>query len=187
MHDRAHGLALPSLVLLGGVVKPARTEAPQSGVPADRPQSEYRRIVRSRRASGRDTLRSKSWPRSRTSCSTPSGSGSGPKPRSPARSAPPGHIPASLKRLRTGGLVHRWNDLVTATRSAVRSHDRDKAVLESLLVRASDGQRPISEDELCEASAPRRHSRSSPSPTRLINRLDPAGPHRTPRRPSHRL
>ena len=30
-----HGLALPSLVLLGGVVKPARTEAPQS---------EYRRI-----------------------------------------------------------------------------------------------------------------------------------------------
>lgn len=30
-----HGLALPSLVLLGGVVKPTRTEAPQS---------EYRRI-----------------------------------------------------------------------------------------------------------------------------------------------
>lgn len=36
----AHGLALPSLVLLGGVVKPARTEAPQS---------EYRRIDRYRR------------------------------------------------------------------------------------------------------------------------------------------
>jgi hypothetical protein len=36
----AHGLALPSLVLLGGVVKPARTEAPQS---------EYRRIDRYRK------------------------------------------------------------------------------------------------------------------------------------------
>lgn len=35
----AHGLVLPSLVLLGGVVKPTRTEAPQS---------EYRRIDRYR-------------------------------------------------------------------------------------------------------------------------------------------
>jgi hypothetical protein len=34
-----HGLALPSLVLLGGVIKPIRTEAPQS---------EYRRIDRYR-------------------------------------------------------------------------------------------------------------------------------------------
>lgn len=36
----AHGLALPSLVLIGGVVKPARTEVPQS---------EYRRIDRYRK------------------------------------------------------------------------------------------------------------------------------------------
>jgi hypothetical protein len=36
----AHGLALPSLVLLGGVTKPVRTEAPQS---------EYRRIDRYRK------------------------------------------------------------------------------------------------------------------------------------------
>jgi hypothetical protein len=35
----AHGLVLPSLVLLGGVIKPTRTEAPQS---------EYRRIDRYR-------------------------------------------------------------------------------------------------------------------------------------------
>lgn len=39
----AHGLALPSLVLLGGVVKPVRTEAPQS---------EYRRIERYRKDYG---------------------------------------------------------------------------------------------------------------------------------------
>jgi len=32
----------------------------------------------------------------------------------------PGHVPASLKRLRTAGLIHRWNDLVTASRAAVR-------------------------------------------------------------------
>jgi hypothetical protein len=35
----------------------------------------------------------------------------------------PGHVPASLKRLRTAGLIHRWNDLVTASRSAVRFHE----------------------------------------------------------------
>jgi hypothetical protein len=35
----------------------------------------------------------------------------------------PGHVPASLKRLRTAGLIHRWNDLVTASRSAVRAHE----------------------------------------------------------------
>jgi hypothetical protein len=39
----AHGLALPSLVLLGGITKPARTEAPQS---------EYRRIDRYRKDYG---------------------------------------------------------------------------------------------------------------------------------------
>ena len=35
-----HGLALPALVLLGGVIKPARTEAPQA---------EYRRIDQNRK------------------------------------------------------------------------------------------------------------------------------------------
>lgn len=100
----------------------------------------------------------------------------------------PGHVPASLKRLRTGGLVHRWNDLVTATRSAVRSHEitqssdpasaeerhHDKAVLESLLVRASDGQRPISEDELCEAFGT-KDTQQKLAITDALNRLDAAG------------
>ena len=77
----------------------------------------------------------------------------------------PGHVPASLKRLRTAGLIHRWNDLVTASRAAVRFHEitqsgdaasaeerhHDKAVLESLLVRASDGQGPLAEGDLWEA------------------------------------
>jgi hypothetical protein len=100
----------------------------------------------------------------------------------------PGHVPASLKRLRTGGLVHRWNDLVTATRSAVRFHEitqsgdpasaeerhHDKAVLESLLVRASEGQRPISEDELREAFGA-KETQQKLAITDALNRLDAAG------------
>jgi predicted transcriptional regulator len=97
----------------------------------------------------------------------------------------PGHVPASLKRLRTAGLIHRWNDLVTASRSAVRAHEitqsaddpasaderhHDKAVLESLLVRASDGQGPLSEDEIWEAS-----SADKLAITDALNRLDAAG------------
>jgi len=100
----------------------------------------------------------------------------------------PGHVPASLKRLRTGGLVHRWNDLATATRSAVRFHEitqgsdpnsaeerhHDKAVLDSLLVRASEGQRPISEDELCEAFGA-KETQQKLAVTDALNRLDAAG------------
>jgi hypothetical protein len=101
----------------------------------------------------------------------------------------PGHVPASLKRLRTGGLVHRWNDLVTATRSAVRFHEitqsgdpasaeerrHDKAVLESLLARATEGQRQSPRTSYTRPSAPRRHSRSSsPSPTRWTASTQPA-------------
>ncbi len=97
----------------------------------------------------------------------------------------PGHVPASLKRLRTAGLIHRWNDLVTASRSAVRFHEitqsaddpasaderhHDKAVLESLLVRASDGQGPLSEDEIWESS-----SADKLAITDALNRLDAAG------------
>jgi predicted transcriptional regulator len=97
----------------------------------------------------------------------------------------PGHVPASLKRLRTAGLIHRWNDLVTASRSAVRFHEitqsaddpasaderhHDKAVLESLLVRASDGQGPLSEDEIWEASSADKLAIAD-----ALNRLDAAG------------
>ena len=35
----------------------------------------------------------------------------------------PGNVPASLKRLRIAGLVHRWNDLATASHPAVRFHE----------------------------------------------------------------
>lgn len=99
----------------------------------------------------------------------------------------PGHVPASLKRLRTAGLIHRWNDLVTASRSAVRFHEitqngdpasaeerhHDKAVLESLLVRASDGQGPLSEEELWEAFSAKEQTQLDI--TDALDRLDAAG------------
>jgi hypothetical protein len=99
----------------------------------------------------------------------------------------PGHVPASLKRLRTAGLIHRWNDLVTASRSAVRFHEitqggdpasaeerhHDKAVLESLLVRASDDQGPLSEAELWEAFGAKEQMRLDI--TDALDRLDAAG------------
>lgn len=77
----------------------------------------------------------------------------------------PGHVPASLKRLRVAGLIHRWNDLATATHAAVYYHEItqskdpdsrhehvwDSAVLESLIVRGNDGQGPLSVGDLCRA------------------------------------
>lgn len=100
----------------------------------------------------------------------------------------PGHVPASLKRLRVGGLVHRWNELVTATRSAVRFHEitqsddpasaderhHDKAVLESLLARATESQCPISEDERYE-TFDAKETPQKLAITDALNRLDAAG------------
>jgi hypothetical protein len=77
---------------------------------------------------------------------------------------------------------------VTATRSAVRSHEitqssdpasaeerhHDKAVLESLLVRASDGQRPISEEELWDAFGA-KETQQKLAITDALDRLDAAG------------
>lgn len=101
----------------------------------------------------------------------------------------PGHVPASLKRLRTGGLIHRWNDLATATRSAVRFYaitqgsdpasaeerHHDKAVLESLLARANEGQRPISKDELYEAFGAKETQQKLLAITDALDRLAAAG------------
>ncbi len=77
----------------------------------------------------------------------------------------PGHVPASLKRLRVAGLIHRWNDLATATHAAVYYHEItqskdpnsrhehvwDSAVLESLIVRGNDGQGPLTVEQLWHA------------------------------------
>ncbi|HEX4837070.1 MAG TPA: hypothetical protein VFV03_00890 [Solirubrobacteraceae bacterium] len=76
----------------------------------------------------------------------------------------PGSVPASLKRLRTAGLIHRWNDLVSAAQPAVRFHQltqsgdlasaaergQDRSVLELLIVSANDGKRLVSEEDIFE-------------------------------------
>ena len=77
----------------------------------------------------------------------------------------PGNVPASFKRLRVAGLIHRWNDLATATHAAVYYHEItqskdpdsrhehvwDSAVLESLIVRGNDGQGPLTVEQLWHA------------------------------------
>ena len=73
----------------------------------------------------------------------------------------PGHLPTALKRFRMAGLIHRWNDLVSASRPAVRFHEitqsvdphsererhEDRSVLEFLLSDA-DENRPLSDKEV---------------------------------------
>jgi hypothetical protein len=100
----------------------------------------------------------------------------------------PGHVPASLKRLRIAGLVHRWNDLATASHAAVyyheitqsadpaAEHERhwDSAVLESLIVRGSDGHGPLTEQDLWEAFNAKDEKRRL-NITDALDRLDGAG------------
>jgi hypothetical protein len=100
----------------------------------------------------------------------------------------PGQVPASLKRLRTAGLIHRWNDLATASHAAVyyheitqstdgaseHEHHWDSAVLESLIVRGSDGQGPLTEQNLWEAFDAKDQKRQLEIADAL-DRLDGAG------------
>jgi hypothetical protein len=88
----------------------------------------------------------------------------------------PGYVPASLKRLRVAGLIHRWNDLATATHAAVYYHEItqhtdpdsryahvwDSAVLESLIVRGNDGQGPLTVEQFWHAfGAKKKHKNSN--------------------------
>jgi predicted transcriptional regulator len=100
----------------------------------------------------------------------------------------PGHVPASLKRLRTAGLIHRWNDLATASHPAIYYHEItqstdpasqdehhwDSAVLESLIVRGNDGQGPLTEKDLWEAFDAKDEKRRL-NIVDALNRLDGAG------------
>jgi hypothetical protein len=100
----------------------------------------------------------------------------------------PGDVRDSLRRLRASRLIHRWNDLASASRPAVRYYEitqgsdpdsaderhHDKAVLEGLLVRSADGEGPRSEEQIFEAfGAKKRKQRLAI--TDALNRLDEAG------------
>lgn len=76
----------------------------------------------------------------------------------------PGDIRDALRRLRASRLVHRWNDLVTASRPAVRLHQimhpadgdpvadrqRDGALLEHLLGGSAEGDASPTEAQIYE-------------------------------------
>ncbi|HEV3072421.1 MAG TPA: hypothetical protein VGY76_13465 [Solirubrobacteraceae bacterium] len=100
----------------------------------------------------------------------------------------PGHVPASFKRLRVAGLIHRWNDLATASHAAVYFHEitqstdpaaedehsYDSAVLESLLARGNDGEGPLSEQDLWDAFGAQKNKQKLRI-TDALDRLDGAG------------
>lgn len=84
----------------------------------------------------------------------------------------PGDIRESLRRLRGCKLIHRWNDLAIAAHAAVRyceithghgehpcdadERHHEKAVLESLLAQARNGDGPRSEQQIFEAHSARK-------------------------------
>jgi hypothetical protein len=100
----------------------------------------------------------------------------------------PGDVRASLKRLRAAKLIHRWNDLAVASHAAVHFHEitqfgdpaselerhHDKAVLDSLLVRSSEGEGPLTEQQIHDAFGVRKKKRKL-AITDALNRLDGAG------------
>ncbi len=99
----------------------------------------------------------------------------------------PGHVPASFKRLRVAGLIHRWNDLATASHAAVYFHEitqstdpaaedkhYDSAVLEGLLARGDDGEGPLSEQNLWDAFGAKKNKQKLRI-TDALDRLDGAG------------
>jgi hypothetical protein len=74
----------------------------------------------------------------------------------------PGDVRDGLRRLRASRLIHRWNDLATASRPAVRFHEitqgvdphaaherrDDRSVLEYLLADSAAGGAPLSDAQL---------------------------------------
>lgn len=76
----------------------------------------------------------------------------------------PGDVNDGLRRLRRSGLIHRWNDLATASRPAVRFHDitqgvdpesaherrDDRTALEHLLAQYQQGRGALTDAEFYE-------------------------------------
>lgn len=96
----------------------------------------------------------------------------------------PGDVRDGLRRLRSSRLIHRWNDLATASRAAVvfheitpgedpdSAHERrdDRSVLELLLARTSEDG-PLTETQVYEQSGEDKRLQI----TDALARLDGAG------------
>jgi len=99
----------------------------------------------------------------------------------------PGDIRDGLRRLRASKLIHRWNDLATTSRPAVRFHEitqgvdpdsahefrADRSVLESLLARNAEGEGPLSELDIYKVFGAKKKRRLAI--TDALNRLDADG------------
>ncbi len=100
----------------------------------------------------------------------------------------PGRVPDSLKRLRRAGLIHRWNDLATPSRPAVRLHEVkqsnsenptddhrcESAVLATLLRHATAGDAPLTDAQVHDALGARKRKQWARISTALDG-LDAAG------------
>ncbi len=103
----------------------------------------------------------------------------------------PGNLRESLRRLRAGKLIHRWNDLAVATHAAVRFHeisqavenltpnDRDErhwehAILDSLIARSTDGEGPRTLQQTYEAFGATKRKKQL-NIADALDRLDGAG------------
>jgi hypothetical protein len=98
----------------------------------------------------------------------------------------PGHVPASIERLRTAGLIHCWDDLATATHPSVRFfelsqgtdlcslEETENAVLESVLVRTGERGRWVPELKIHRAFGAKKNKRKLAITDALIS-LDAAG------------
>lgn len=97
----------------------------------------------------------------------------------------PGHVPASIERLRTAGLIHCWGNLATASHPSVRffelsqgtdlcSDDTENAVLESVLVRTGERGRWVPELKIHRAFGAKKNKRKLAITDALIS-LDAAG------------
>jgi hypothetical protein len=93
----------------------------------------------------------------------------------------PGDVRDGLRRLRASRLIHRWNDLATPSRPAIRlneidpivdpasaqEHDDDRTLLGALLAHSAGACELMAETELCEAL----NGQSSARVTHSLGRL----------------
>lgn len=100
----------------------------------------------------------------------------------------PGHVPASIERLRTAGLIHCWGDLASASHPSVRffelsqgedgacaeEHHTESAVLEGVLARTGGRGRWVPELKIHRAFGAKKNERKL-AITDALSSLDASG------------
>jgi len=86
----------------------------------------------------------------------------------------PGDVRDSLRRLRASRLIHRWNDLATASRPAVRYYEITQGSDPDSADERHHDKGPRSEEQIFEAFGARKRKQRI-AITDALNRLDEAG------------